>query len=70
MKTRALTLALLGWFFMFKLPHPELKGITISALVGFFTTEQDCREEFNKVFQGLPDIPGARVSECEQTEEI
>ena len=66
----ALTLALLGWFFMFKVPHPELKGITVTVLVGFFKDKQSCTEEYNKVATQLPDMPEFSVTECEQVEDI
>ena len=70
MRQFALTLALLGWFFMFKVPHPELSGITVNILVGFFKDKQSCTEEFNKIATGIPDLPGFAVSECEQAEGI
>ena len=66
----ALVVALLGWFFMFKVPHPELHGITVNVLVGFFKDKQTCTEEFNKIATALPDSPGFAVSECEQAEDI
>ena len=70
MKTRALAFALLGWFFMFRVPHPELKGIKVSVLVGIFETEKECSAEFDKVSDEIDGLPGVVLSECEFTEEI
>ena len=70
MRQFALTLALLGWFFMFKVPHPELKGITVSVLVGIFKDEQSCREEWRKVDDDLGGLPNVVVTECELAEDI
>ena len=70
MKKYVAALVIFGWFFMFKVPHPDLAGITLTVLVGFFKDKQSCTEEYNKIGSQLPDLPEFNLTECEQAEGI
>jgi len=41
------TLILLGWFFGFRIPHPQTEGAVFNFMVGPFTNELICKSELD-----------------------
>ena len=66
----ALGMALLGWFFMFRVPHPDQPGINLTVLVGIFETKGECEREYKKIASDLRDAEDVKLVKCENAEEI